>query len=101
MVESKEYEIYAGIGNSDTDVELVTKSVFNSDKEARDYAEYEAFGIYNFNPKRDIFEIMKEDNVDEDEALAIFKREAEESIISFAIEYDEDEYGRIVATRHY
>jgi len=100
-VKSKEYEIYAGIGSTDDDVEFIDRIVLDSDIEARDYAEMCAFGLYNFNPKRDIFEIMNEENVSEEEALEIFKREAMESVVFFALEYEIDSNGRKVMVRHY
>lgn len=100
-MEIKEYEIYAGIGSTDGDVTLIDKIELSTDEEARDYAEYCAFGLYNLNPERDIFDIMDEENVDEDEALEIFYKEASEKTISFAVEYNVDAHGNKFMTKHY
>jgi hypothetical protein len=97
VIETKTYEIYAGIGKSDDDVTLVDTVEMDSDLEARDYAELCAMGLYNLNPKRDIFEIMEQDGVDQNKAMEIFKKEAKESVVFFALEYDEDG----TMTRHY
>jgi|SRR6185312_3848069 len=97
---TKEYEIYAGIGSTDNDVELIDKVEFDSFEEALEFAEYSAFGLYNFNPTRDIFEIMKEDNVNEEEAMEIFKKDASDATYFFVISYEEDGEGNKVMTRH-
>lgn len=99
-LETKEYQIYAGIGSTDDDVEFIESAVFDSDKEARDYAELCALGLYNLNPKRDVFEIMKEENVNEQEAFEIFKKEASESVVFFALEIEEIN-GKRQMTRYY
>lgn len=99
--ETKEYEIYVGIGDSDDDINFIEKVELESDLEARKYAELCAFGVYNMNPTRDIFEIMEQDNVDEEEALEIFKEEAMDSVVFFALGYEIDEDGNKRMIRHY
>lgn len=97
VIETKKYEIYVGIGSSDNDVILHDTIELDSDLEARNYAELCAFGVYNMNPIRDIFEIMEQDELDEEQAFEVFKKEAQENVVFFALEYLED--GTMV--RHY
>lgn len=99
-IETKDYHIYAGIGSTDDDVEFIETVTLDSDLEARDYAELCALGLYNLNPKRDVVQIMEEEDVDEDKAFEIFKKEARESVVFFALEIEEIN-GKRHMTRHY
>jgi hypothetical protein len=97
VIETKTYEIYAGIGKSDDDVTLVDTVEMDSDLEARDYAELCAMSLYNLNPKRYVSDIIEQDDVSKEKAMEIYKKEARESVVFFALEYEADG----TMTRHY
>jgi hypothetical protein len=99
-IETKEYHIYAGIGTTDDDVEFIETITLDSDLEARNYAELCALSLYNIRPKRTVLQIMEEDDINEDDAYLTFQKEAKESIIFFALEFEEIN-GQRQMTRHY
>ena len=65
--------------------------MFETVQEALGEAKLFAEDLYQFEPMRGVEQIMKDKNVDEDEAYTIFFNEMNESIIWFAeeiIEFD-------------
>lgn len=83
------FNVGAGIEPEKYNIHILQKQQFTSVKEALEFAKSFAEGIYNHNPKRDIFDIMKEEKTDEDTALSIFKEEMKNNIIYFVEEFVE------------
>ncbi|AYP68285.1 hypothetical protein PQE75_gp194 [Bacillus phage vB_BcoS-136] len=65
---------------------LVDEVSVDNEDIALDVAEEYAIGNYNLEPKRDMFEIMEQENVDEEEAMEIFRKEALQQFSYFIIE---------------
>lgn len=82
----KKYDIFGGIKGEDTQFEKGLE--FPTYADALSYAEYFAYDIYYLNPKRDILDIMKEEDVNEDIAEIIFLTEMIASVNYSAVEVE-------------
>lgn len=87
----KKFNLYAGIAQNQYNLEMEENHMFETVQEALGEAKLFAEDLYQFEPMRGVEQIMKDKNVDEDEAYTIFFNEMNESIIWFAeeiIEFD-------------